>query len=235
MKTLIIISILSFIISCETIVEQKIYLTDTLQVINHDTVLIGNTSVMEFADDSSVPDSIKSLYLFDANVLAYRDMEKYDPEFLNKVEIDKKLIHNYYNALIHFYNTQTAECDTTTKIFKIHTFSEIIFHDLIIAPDSSNIWIENWFNGNIKTGIEEVDSLIHEYGFSINGTTSYFDLRFVVLKSKKILNIKAVAKIFNKIEGIKYAEPNGYAGYGNDIKVFHERNKLQFVFSLNWG
>ena len=235
MKILIIVSILALLISCETIVEQKIYLTDTLQVINHDTVLIDNTSVMEFADDSEIPDSIKNLYLFDAHVLAYRDMEKYDPEFLNKIQIDKKLIHNYYNALIHFYNNQTADCDSITKIFKIHTFSEIILHDLIIVPDSSNTWIENWFSGNIKTGIKEVDSLINEYGFSINSTSSYFGLRFVVIKSKKILNIKAVAWIFNKIEGIKYAEPNGYAGYGNDIKVFQERNKLQFVFALNWG
>ena len=44
-----------------------------------------------------------------------------------------------------------------------------------------------------------------------------------------------ISEKLNKIEGIKYAEPNGYAGYGNDIKVFQERNKLQFVFALNWG
>jgi hypothetical protein len=41
--------------------------------------------------------------------------------------------------------------------------------------------------------------------------------------------------LFSKFEGVRFAEPDGYAGDGNDITAVAEDGKIKYTFILGWG
>lgn len=53
--------------------------------------------------------------------------------------------------------------------------------------------------------------------------------------SLKPLNIFALGKRFEKINGVIYAEPNGVDGDGNNITANIETDYVKYEHSVGWG
>lgn len=199
-----------------------------------DTSLIGSINT-EFssADDSNIPDSIRTLYQSDAAYLTYRYIYENEMSDTALVHLPQHLIDSFYNGLIHIYNCKTiASIDTITKFYPVHAFHEVSVYRLIVGFDTSFSWTKKWEAGITITGNDTLDSIITQYEFELSGKARY---GFAVLVTKTPLNMRALEQEFIKIAGVRYAEPDGALGSGNDITATLNMDIKHYTFTIGWG
>jgi hypothetical protein len=184
-------------------------------------------------DDSNISDSIRSIYKSDAAYLAYRHIYENKLSDTSLINIPQDLIDSFYDGLIYIYNCKTiTSIDTITKIYPVHAFPENSLYRLVVGFDTSYSWTKQWREGFTLTGNDSIDSLITHYVFELYRKAGH---RFGVLVTNKPLNMWAIGKIFNKIAGVRYAEPDGVGGDGNDIIAILNMDNLHYKFSIGWG
>lgn len=187
-------------------------------------------------DDSAIPDSTKLLYWEDAGLLALRDVQADSAAKYSLIEIPDELVQLYYAGLIHIYHAEKIpERDSVVSLYKIHMYSTISLHSLLVDVDSSKEWTRAWRNGRRLTGNAQVDELMERYSLELDGYYSWPDLQLAVLRSQKPLNILALGRSFGKVSGVIYAEPNGVMGDGNNITASIQPEFLRCVFSVGYG
>lgn len=224
-----IVFILIFILS--SILFQYCNLTETEYVSNW-----TKGKQMAAANDSLIPDSIKTKLKEDAALLALRDVHADPQSKQNLITIPQELIDFYYYGLMHVYNTvNIPQRDSVFSVHKIHTFRRPEHHSVIVAVDSNKSWTNNWRLGNRITGNSQIDGLVLNYDLRLINYYSYPILHAAVLESPKPINIYALSKKFNTIDGVIFAEENRTVGEGNDISALIEQNYLTIVFSKGWG
>jgi hypothetical protein len=187
-------------------------------------------------DDSAIPDSTKLLYWEDAGLLALRDVQADSAAKYSLIEIPDELMRLYYAGLIHIYQAEKIpERDSVVSMYKIHMYSTISLHSLLVGVDSSKEWTRAWRNGRRLTGNAQVDDLMERYSLELDGYYSWPDLQLAVLRSQRPLNILALGQSFGKVSGVIYAEPNGMGGDGNNITASIQPEFLRYVFSVGYG
>lgn len=190
-------------------------------------------SEISSSDDSNIPDSIRSLYRTDAARLALRHVFQNKLPDTASVNIPEHLIESFYSGLIHIYNCKKIQSiETITKIWSVHTYPYISLYLLVIGIDTSYSWTKQWENGFTITGNDTIDSLLIEYELELGRHSIY---QTAILKANKPLNMKALGKMFERISGIRYAEPDGFVGSGNDIEANLESSCIRYIFSIGWG
>lgn len=191
---------------------------------------------MAIANDSLIPDSLKTFLREDAALLALRDVH-IDPQSKNSlIIIPQELIDFYYYGLVHVLNTvNLPQRDSVFLIHKIHAFHRPQHRSIIIAVDSNKSWINNWRAGNRLTGNPKIDELV--LGFELSLVDFYTGpiIFFAVLESPKPINIYALTRKFITVDGVMFAEENMAMGDGNDIAALIEQNYLTIEFSKGWG
>jgi hypothetical protein len=188
------------------------------------------------ADDSSLPVEVKNNYLEDAYRLSLREIQKKNSLKTQTVEIPKESAMMYYNGLIHIYNaTLITARDSVVNLFSIHTFPQPRFNEFAIGVTDTNLsWVKKWRNGEIITGNKEMDDLINKYSITIKDSHKSFPLTFL-MKTPQKNNLDALCLLFSKFQGVRFAEPNGYVGDGNDITADANDGKIKYKFRLAWG
>jgi len=185
------------------------------------------------SDDSSIQDSIRSIYKSDAAYLSFRYIYENKLADTSLINISKNLIDSYYDGLIYIYNCKTiTSIDTITRIYPVHSYPYQSLYRLVVGFDTSYAWTKQWKDGYTITDNDTIDSLVAEYEFELAGKARY---RFAVLITKIPLNMWALGKIFNKVSGVKYAEPDGAIGSGNDIMATSHIDLLHYKFTIGWG
>lgn len=182
-------------------------------------------------DDSTVPDSVKQAYQEDAAQLTVRDMQERTPG-TDRVTLPEDRVELFYNALVHVYKEEGI--DERSEIEDIHTFPRYNTHEIIVAVDTTVDWTEAWQNGERLTGQSEVDALLEEYELSVEYQSSSSQ-SYALVRSEAPINPVGLSQQFEPIEGVVYAEQNGYAGDGNDIQATVNPNAVVLVYSRGWG
>lgn len=192
--------------------------------------------IIAAADESGIPDSVRNAYREDASRLALRYLEAVSHPMLDSVRLPSILVGSLYNALLHLYlRTNLPQRDTIVSIFEIHTFPHPETHRIIIAADSNKPWMKEFRSGKNRTGYLLLDSTMDEFGLSLVRYYAFSWMHYVVLTASDPLNIDALSKVFEQLDGVADAGRDGWVGDGNDIRVRADGMEWKFTFSLGYG
>ena len=86
----------------------------------------------------------------------------------------------------------------------------------------------------LRTGQADFDSLNARLGLSVVVQIFQFS-RTVIFYFNEYLNVSAAARAYAAIEGVQYAEPNGYVGDGSDIDAVKSDGRWYVVARRAWG
>lgn len=191
-------------------------------------------SIQSRIDDSNVPGALRAAYRDDAARMALRDLQA---SAYDEIPIPADAVEPYYNALVAVYNASILPArDTVVDVYAIHTFGNPSTRALMLWAFLSETWVERLSRGEIPTGEPKVDTLLARYDLSFTGAhVLYQGDVLVTLQSAEPLNIAALAPLFRSIAGVKYSDPNGSGGDGNDIDGTIEDPRVLLAYSVGSG
>src|SRR5256885_8780835 len=193
-------------------------------------------TVRSFVNDSRVLDELRVLYREDAARLALRELQA-RPGGYGDIAITAELIDTYYAALVQVFNADGLGArDTVVDVYPIHTFGQPETHRLLLQAAPDQEWVQRLVDGELPTGNAHVDRLLEDYGPSLDWKYPLFtsDEMLIVLRSAATLNIAALEHLFEGIAGIRYSEPDGMGGDGNDIRV-SRADPILLDYSVGYG
>src|SRR5438034_5195603 len=193
-------------------------------------------SMQSSVDDSRVPAELRALYREDAARLALRELQA-RPGGYGDIAISAELIDPYYAALVQVFNADGLGArDTVVDVYSIHTFGQPETRRLLLQASADQEWVQRLVNGELPTGNAPVDSLLEDYGLSLDWKypLSTSNEMLIVLRAADALNVAALAHLFDGVAGLRYSEPDGMAGDGNDIRAL--RGALILLdYSVGYG
>lgn len=179
-------------------------------------------------------DSVTKLYWRDATALAIRELRKGKAPEQQEIEVPAALIQEIYDALIAVHRaTALAARDSVVSMFGIHTFPEA--QELIVGVDPTRAWTHAWANGVLETGNVAIDSLVARYGLTLRRYFAWSSRPAALLGRTWVLNVTALATRFEGIDGVRYVEPDAFAGDGSDIRAERSAGGWRLEFSLGFG
>ena len=185
------------------------------------------------------PDSILELYRDDSKMLTVQKFERRNSYLLDSITIPTTHSDSILNAIIAVYNaTSLPARDTVIDSFNIHASIYPYLYSVEVFADSTLPWMQNLKNNKIPTGNQTVDSLISQYSLSLskyNVKYHLFSYHEVTFTSDSALNTIGLAKAFDTINGVNFAEYTGGLGDGNNIQDSIYANFVELVFSHGWG
>ena len=191
-------------------------------------------SVQSTVDDSRVPAAERDAYREDASRLALRDLQA---NGYSDIPIPDEAVQPYYDALVLVYNAAALPArDTVVDVYNIHTFGSPTTRSLMLQLLGTEEWVQRLARREITTGNAEVDTLLARYSLSVGSvyTMSNGDV-LLTLGPPEPLNIKALAMRFVGIIGVRFAEPNGLVGDGNNISGSIDESRLLLDYSIGYG
>ena len=141
------------------------------------------------------------------------------------IHLDTTLYHSIDSLL-------TRARTATDEVLSIHTFPAFL-HDRLIVDDAGEFFAETWGAGVLLTGNRYIDSLGTEYG--LDSIKSSYSNRFYILYFSKPAHMSRLAELYKEDAQVEWAQPDGFAGDGDDI-VFRSRpDEHLFGFSHGEG
>lgn len=218
------------------------YFYSTLSLKNDRTnyfeaVLEPGPEVLSSSNDTNLLLELCEAYHNDAARLVLRRLEELGDERYHDVELPADLVGRFYQSIIRVYNARSSARDTVTSMYDIHTRLNPELYRLLIRVDKMTPWVQAWINGQRLTGNPSIDSLMVEYNLRLekyserpSGWCS------AALRSKRRLNLEALALLFESIDGVIYAGPEYYAGGTRNIHLPRvETGWVLLDFELGWG
>jgi hypothetical protein len=186
----------------------------------------------------SAPDSIKALYMRDADRLALRKIYSQNLTYTDSIIIPQTHTDTVLKALIAVYNATTLPArNTVISQYNIHTFPNPNVNMLDVAADSNLTWMQQLKLGNIPTGNAQVDGLISGYNLTLQNYDSYlgwFSYHVVTFTSDSSYNLPPLTDLFENISGVNFSDPGTVIGDGNDISASIYPTYVQLNYSLGW-
>ncbi len=186
------------------------------------------------ADDELLSSEEQAQYLKDAEKLAVRHINKQDS---TQTEIPQGLVDLLYNGLVHIALSDQPEAVLVTKEYNVHARMPVNPREIIVYADTTAPWIDAWRNESTETGNTQVDALISEFDFTL---VEYRELANVLptamatLRSDRAINVYAVGQLFEQLEDIESAGPDGVTD-GSDISVLFFDDHLRYTFEYGYG
>jgi len=191
--------------------------------------------IMFPANTFSIPDSVQQRFQEDAERLALRDIHRDETDKISLIEIPDPLIKTYYNGLLHLYNAKKiVERDMVIQKYNIHAFPHPEMNNVLVAVDTTAQWVKLWQEGYRFTGNSQIDQLLNQYQLYIYEYHRWKNRHVVELQAKKSINILALAKKFQDIDGVIYAEANSAIGDGDNITAIRKTAYVVYEFSLGY-
>lgn len=191
-------------------------------------------SFKSVVDDSNVPPALRAAYFEDASRLALRDLLRVG---FGQIAIPRESIQPYYDALVLVHNaTPLPARDTVVDVYAIHTFPNPTTRSLLLQLVGSEPWVQRLARGEIPTGEQTVDDLLARYSLSLGSVYTMHDGDVLVtLGPQEPLNILALAPLFRGTRGVRFSEPNGAVGDGNDIAGSIGSSRVLLNYSFGSG
>lgn len=186
------------------------------------------------AEDSHLDEEVQATYREDAEKLAVRHINEKDP---TQTEIPDALISLLYNALIHIENDEHPKAVEVTDTYEVHARIPVNPRQILVFADTTAPWIDAWRNEQTETGDAEIDGLIEEFNFELveyNELANTLPTGMATLRSDRAINGYAVGKLFEEINHIDTAGPDGVTD-GSEISVLFFDDRLYFTFDYGFG
>lgn len=185
-------------------------------------------------DDSQVPEPLRVAYREDAARLALRGLLS---RGYAEIPIPHGAVQTYYDALVLVYNaTGLPARDTVVDAFGIHTFPSPTTRSLVLELIGSETWAQRLARRELPTGEPTFDSLMQHYSLSVASVyTMSTGNVLLTLGAAEPLNVGALAPLFRGITGVRFSEPNGAGGDGNDIRGSVEESRVLLDYSVGYG
>jgi len=218
MKTTVLAILILIIISCETA-------TDVISEpqITIDEILQSN-------------DPLKISYLTDASLIEFNELIKDSTKMYEQIELSESAIISYYEDLLFIHNNSDKINDSFFAHSDIHSYATLSMYQITAAVSSYSSWTENWKNGDVNSGISEIDELFTKYDLSIHYGITFSTTDVFSIKSEKALNYHALIEKFKNTDKFTFVEQDGGMGDGSDISLLKIKNDYRYYkYSLRWG
>jgi hypothetical protein len=191
---------------------------------------------VSFPADVSVPDAHRVQYGDAAGVLALRHVNEFMPRHRDDVDLPVELTTSFYNALLRVHAFAHPARDSVIERYRIGIFPNPPVREIIVGVLESEAWVQRWRDGNRLTGNASIDRLMERHGLIVQrfygaGTGQ----QFVALRAPQPLNTAALARRFEGLPGVRWAEPNGYVGDGADIRAEQRNGGWRLAYSYGFG
>ncbi|MGD2067600.1 MAG: hypothetical protein PVI57_02870 [Gemmatimonadota bacterium] len=182
------------------------------------------------------PEELSEAYRIDAARLAVRNVRSRSASPLPPVEVQPAIANAFHDALLAVRALDHPARDSVTELYEIHTFPEPPLREVIVGLRPGSRLASAWEAGRTRTGEPAADALIDRYGLTLVTYRSYtHSPPWAVLRAAQELDAGALALRFRAVPGVEYAEANGVAGDGNDIRSRNEDGALVLDFSVGFG
>ena len=176
---------------------------------------------------------IDSLIFEDACRIVLRNMESRTAAKSPTCYLVRKEIGLYYDAIVKA-RALSRENDDVPDITHIHTFPNPNMRTIMVVLKKGK-FIEGEGKPE-KTGFYDLDFVLKNYDLVIKDVKSMSIGQMIQVETPKFLNTRALARQIAEVEVVEFAEPEGAAGGGNDIKTGPGgKNRIAIRFIEGWG
>lgn len=184
----------------------------------------------------TAPDSIKEMYVNDADRLTLRKIFRQELYYKDSIVIPQSHADTVLNALLAVYNaTALAARDTVVTHFNIHSFPEPELKSFYIYANPTNSWMQELEAGNLPTVEPMINSLISRYALSNYYYQSYSFGDYVIFNSDSNYNLLPLLDSFNLVPGVINSAINNNGGDGNNIWDSIYSDRVELIYSLGMG
>lgn len=172
------------------------------------------------------PDDWEPAMPTEADILAHRLLQREDDGLLLDPAERDRLAGELAAVLSSIRDAYPAVADITAR--PTHAFGELLVGlEPQLFDAVSELLEEQAGPVELQTGYEEFDSLSATLGLSVVSLFSSF--HGAVFFFSEHLNVPAAAAAYGMVEGIEYAEPNGYVGDGPDVYAMGSQGRWYVV------
>jgi len=197
-------------------------------------IIILTTCSTIFAQEYGINDSLESILKTDAETLALREIIFYQYPNKDSVSIDLSLVDRYFTYLVQV-NNYSNNSKRTIPINKIRARMKYPINHFLLFVGDYSFWIQRWIDGEEKTHIKAIDSLMSAYSLKVAKVEKAMNWYMVRIESEKSINVKALSKKFISLPDIENAIPNASMGGGNDIVARKTQDGVQLRYHYKWG
>ena len=185
----------------------------------------------------SLSDSLRAIYRTDAGRLALRQVVDDSGRAAQQVRLPDPLVESLHHALLQVHAAKDLDGrNAVVETHRIHTFPHRSVHEISVTPEEPvPAWVERWRDGRRFTGNRAVDTVLREYDLQLHAYNVYSHFESARLRSEVPLNTLALSDRFEGIAGVKYADPGGFVGDGNDIEAILGGNFVELRYSVGFG
>ncbi len=189
------------------------------------------------ANDSRVPAGLREAYRRDAAVLAVRYLKESGDPRRREILLPEALVTSLYRALIHVYNaTDLPARNSAVRDYTIHTRGQAALFELLVGVDPAEPWVAGLRRGAPRTENDTVDLLMRTFGLHLDRYRDWSgNTHLAVLRSQEPLNLAPLGERFAAIRGVRYAQPEGEVGDGNNLAAHAEDDGWRLAYSVGWG
>ena len=198
---------------------------------------IASISLAQIQSNCELKPELKSHYNRDVADLTIKRLFATSSYDTSQINIPKAYQDSIWRGLAAIFNvTSIPERDSVFDIYCIHDVaaeSNMLIPHIYLTVDTSFSWTENWFNGNIVTGYNELDDFLSAFNYYL--LSSEPDYATVLLYSDSIINSFAVCDSLTTFDGIESAGPIPITIDADRIEYYAEGEFQYFNFIRAWG
>lgn len=176
-----------------------------------------------------LPPDVAAALAEDAAVLAV-DYQLAVARDSDTVALPPALVESLRQSLVRVRQSESGALVDGVRAFPSYTL-----RDVLIAADPSVTWTDAWSRGERLTGYAPIDDRVRRYGLALARYDEYRDVKSARLRSDVPVNTVALARAFGPVPDLRYAEPNGIGGDGDDIEAERLLDGWRLDFSRGSG
>ena len=186
------------------------------------------------SDEVELPRHIDRKYRRDAARLTLRlEGQIEDYRYLG-VEIPPSNVEMIYNALKNIYQKDNTARSLTDC--NIHTFPDPAIEQLVVVFNKDQTWAKTVSQRTSEDHNQAIHDILQKYNLTIKKQFQWNEEQeAITIRSRKPLNMAAVANEFYNIDGIEEVDLGIPSVKGNDISVERTSEGWEFQFELLFG
>jgi len=193
-----------------------------------ETIIDFPTDIIQ---DSRVSDSSFQIILDDAKLLCLNLYLNDESKELTDIEIDESHVGPVIAALQMVLLDSLLQSTQEIRKYQIHTLCPIQLHQGILKSDTTNTYINSWYQHGFSTH-ELIDTYIYQYGISLG----YLGNNQYSYQSEIGINHMALASELKKLPFVLDAKSSSCIGDGSQIEIIDlSSDYIHLIYSYGWG
>ncbi len=176
-------------------------------------------------------------YKKDVAYLTYERLRELKLPDTNEIYMPYIYQDTIWRGISAIYNAESIPGhDSVFSLYCIHNYPVYQTPNcsyIEVLLDTTYNWTDNWFDGNIETGYDELDNFTSKYNFIVSGIAPQENI--ITLNSFAPINITPLLDSLLVFDGVLESKASGFFVEGNEIHYEIDGNFQYFDFALQWG